>query len=69
MREDQLPRCADLLADTFVDTKGIQAYRWAPGRAGVIAELLAVTFVDTKGIQAYRWACIQVGLQAGPACG
>lgn len=29
MREGQLPRCADLLADTFVDTKGIQAYRWA----------------------------------------
>jgi hypothetical protein len=27
MREDLLPRCADLLADTFVDTKGIQAYR------------------------------------------
>ncbi|WIA38314.1 hypothetical protein OEZ86_001653 [Tetradesmus obliquus] len=27
MREGQLPRCADLLADTFVDTKGIQAYR------------------------------------------
>lgn len=29
MCEEWLPRCADLLADTFVDTKGIEPYRCA----------------------------------------